>query len=135
MKENPEIMYSVLITYTYKNLVHSELLMFIFPNMPLELYNFYLLLFVRDTTYLILAFHQICNKFSNVNYPLPTAVWLTTSCFHIQKKKKSFYLVRRPITIVQVILLYFVLDLDLKYLIEFVNCSSWMNSTYSHFNE
>lgn len=59
--------------------------MLVFLNVPLELYNFYLLLFVRDTTYLILAFHQICNKFSNANYPLPTAVWLTACCFHIHK--------------------------------------------------
>lgn len=47
--------------------------------------------------------------------------------FSHPQKLPSFYLVTRTITIVEVVLLCFtVVELDLKYLVEFANCSSWM---------
>lgn len=87
-------------------------------------------------TYPILEFHQMCKNslaqiiFCQQQYDWQPAVFTST-------KIPRFYLVMRTIAIVDVILLHStVVELDLKYLLEFANCSSWMNSVYCrHLNE
>lgn len=81
---------------------------------------------MKDTTYPILAFHQICKNFANSNM-------IDSLLFSYPQKIPSFYLVKRTITTVEVIVLHLAaVKLDLKYLVEFANCSSWMNSVYCH---